>query len=179
MYKIFFIGLVVVMVALFAVGRFSGSAPVVSQENKQGADTQQSFSNSELNLAPDFTLPKLGGGTITLSEYRGKKPVVLDFWASWCPNCRRDMPKLNRFYEKYKDQFEVIGINLRENESTVRQFVNSRGLSFPIVFDPSNQTARAYGIQYTNTHFLIDKDGNLIRSVIGDIQEKDILSIIQ
>src|SRR3989338_1560028 len=131
------------------------------------------------NTAPDFTLERLDGGTISLVDFRGKKPVVVDFWASWCPNCRRDMPNLNRFYEKYKDEVEVIGVNLQENDSTVRDFVASRGISFPIALDPRGQASNAFGIQYTNTHFLIDINGNLIRTIPGDIRESDIASLIE
>jgi len=136
-------------------------------------------SYSKQNKAPDFMLQKLGGGTVTLSEFKGKKPVVVDFWASWCPNCRRDMPNLNSFYEKYKDKIEVIGVNLQENENTVKDFIASRGISFPIAFDPYGEASRAFGIQYTNTHFLIDTNGNLVRMIPGDIREPDILSLIQ
>lgn len=131
------------------------------------------------NSAPDFTLQKLGGGTISLAEFRGKKPVVVDFWASWCPNCRRDMPNLNRFYEKYKDKVEVIGVNLQEKESTVRDFIASRNISFPIALDPRGEASNAFGIQYTNTHFLIDINGNLVRAIPGDIREADILSLFE
>lgn len=129
--------------------------------------------------APDFSLAKLGGGTISLSEFRGKKPVIVDFWASWCPNCRRDMPNLNRYYEKYKDKVEVIGVNLQENESTVKDFIDSRSISFKVALDPSGLASNAFGIQYTNTHFLIDKSGNLVRSIPGDISEADVHSLVQ
>ncbi|MBI2035274.1 MAG: TlpA family protein disulfide reductase [Candidatus Liptonbacteria bacterium] len=142
------------------------------------ASVQNSISAGSTHTAPDFTLQKLGGGTISLSEFRGKKPVVVDFWASWCPNCRRDMPNLSRFYEKYKDKVEVIGVNLQESESTVQDFINSRGISFLIALDPPGQASNAFGIQYTNTHFLIDINGNLIRTIPGDISEADILSLI-
>ena len=63
-------------------------------------------------LAPDFTLKDLNNGTITLSSYQGDKPVVLDFFATWCPNCQRDMPILSSLYDKYKDEVEVIGVNM-------------------------------------------------------------------
>lgn len=129
-------------------------------------------------LAPDFSLPKLGGGIIQLSDYRGKKPVILDFWASWCPNCRRDMPKLNGFYESYKDRVEVIGVNLQESESDVQDFISSKNISFPIVLDTYGQAARLYQMNYTNVHVLIDKEGRLVKVVPGDIHESDVLSFI-
>ena len=166
-------GVVVVVVGLLILGR--------SNRNHTISDTALIHSNTlggSARLAPDFTLQKLGGGSITLSEFKGKKPVVVDFWASWCPNCRRDMPNLNRFYEKYKDKVEVIGVNLQERESTVADFIKSRSINFPIVLDPSGQASNAFGIQYTNTHFLIDINGNLVRTIPGDISEADILSLI-
>ena len=89
------------------------------------------------------------------------------------------MPNLNRFYEKYKDGVEVIGVNLQERESTVADFIKSRGINFPIALDPSGQASNAFGIQYTNTHFLIDREGNLIRTIPGDIREADIESLIK
>lgn len=170
-------GVVVVAVGLLILGKsYSNNTP----SNATASLNNSISSNSaQANLAPDFTLQKLGGGTISLSEFKGKKPVVVDFWASWCPNCRRDMPKLNGFYEKYKDKVEVIGVNLQEKESTVRDFIASRGISFPIAFDPHGQASNAFGIQYTNTHFLIDIKGNLVRTIPGDIRESDITSLIE
>lgn len=169
-------GVVVVAVGLLVWGSFS----VKRAPSAGTASINESISanSAKDNPAPDFTLSKLGGGTISLSEFKGKKPVVVDFWASWCPNCRRDMPKLNNFYEKYKDKVEVIGVNLQEGEGTVQDFINSRGISFSIALDPAGQASRAFGIQYTNTHFLIDINGNLVRTIPGDISEADIAALI-
>lgn len=175
--KILVPGVILLAVGLLVFSRFTSNttsnipAPVHS-----GASISSAVSK---NAAPDFLLQKLGGGTITLSEFRGKKPVVVDFWASWCPNCRRDMPKMNAMYPKYKDKVEIIAVNLHENESTVRNFVTSNNIDFPIALDPRNQASRAYGIQYTNTHFLIDTNGNLVRTIPGDIRESDIVSLLE
>jgi len=177
--KTLIVGIIIFVVGLLVFGRWY-SGGVTQTSNPYGAHNQANISNvTGSQLAPDFSLAKLGGGTISLAEFRGKKPVVVDFWASWCPNCRRDMPHLNRFYEKYKDKVEVIGINLQEEGSTVQSFISSRGITFPIALDPNGQASNAFGIHYTNTHFLIDKDGNLVRTIPGDIQESDIVSLIQ
>lgn len=167
---------VVVLGLLIFVGLSGNKAPA---NDTASVNDSVSANSAKGNPAADFTLQKLGGGTISLSEFRGKKPVVVDFWASWCPNCRRDMPKLNGFYEKYKDKVEVIGVNLHEKESTVKSFIESRGISFPIALDSSGRASNAFGIQYTNTHFLIDIDGNLVRTIPGDISEADIISLIE
>lgn len=175
--KLLIWGVVVVAVGLLIfVGLSGNKTPVNGTASVNGS---VSANSAKADPAPDFTLQKLGGGTISLSEFRGKKPVVVDFWASWCPNCRGDMPKLNGFYEKYKDKVEVIGVNLQEKESTVKNFIESRSISFPIVLDSSGQASNAFGIQYTNTHFLIDINGNLVRTIPGDISEADIVSLIE
>jgi peroxiredoxin len=171
-------GVLVLVAGLLIAGRFSGGGAPANNTASIHSNISASDSSSK-NLAPDFILENLNGGTITLSEFRGKKPVIVDFWASWCPNCRRDMPQLNGFYEKYKDKIEVIGVNLQEKESTVKNFIESHGISFPIALDPSGQASNAYGIRYTNTHFLIDTDGNLVRTIAGDISEADIVSLIE
>lgn len=176
--KTLIVGIIIIAGGLLVFGRWYGGGTTVQSPNA-GIHNQTSIGSARGNqLAPDFSLAKLGGGTISLAEFRGKKAVVVDFWASWCPNCRRDMPNLNRFYEKHKDKVEVIGVNLREKESTVQDFIASRGISFPIALDPRGTASNAFGIRYTNTHFLIDKDGNLLRAIPGDIQEADILSLI-
>lgn len=174
------IGAVVLVVGLLAFGRWYSGGSSATNGSLQNVQQQANISGAtqNQNQAPDFSLSKLGGGSITLAEYKGKKPVIVDFWASWCPNCRRDIPHLNSFYEKYKDQVEVIGINLQENPSTVQKFVSSQGVSFPVALDPYGQASRAYGVQYTNYHVLIDKNGNIVRVIPGDIWESDFQSLI-
>jgi len=165
----------------------SGGCPVSSTGQCQADGVHQPPDNPPGATVPsaesasghDFTLEKLGGGTITLAEYRGQKPVIVDFWASWCPNCRRDMPKLNRWYEQYRDQVEVIGINLQENPDVVQQFVQSNNIVFPIALDVSGVASANFGIQFTNTNFLFNKSGELVRVIPGDIKEADVVSLIE
>jgi len=145
-----------------------------SSENYGQANVGAVFSGND---PIELSLPKLGGGTIDLADYRGEKPVILDFWASWCPNCKRDMPKLNAWYQEYKDKVEVIGINLQESSGTAQRFVDSRSITFPIALDPERIASRAFQIQYTNTHILISKEGQVIRVIPGDIRESDITSL--
>ena len=133
-------------------------------------------SSTSADLAPDFTLDRFGGGVISLVDYRGVKPVVLDFWASWCHNCERDMPKLSKMYDKYKDQVEVIGVNLREKNNAIEKFVNKHDINFPIALDPGT-VARQYNIRYTNHHVLIDKEGKMVKVVPGDLSERDFKSL--
>ena len=181
---IFVGGLVAVSVGLFL--KSQNSEGVTKTKQTQGIVSTNELPqqvNSQTSTvgekAPDFSLSTIDGGTISLSEFQGKKPVVLDFWTSWCPNCRRDMPKLSKMYEKYKDKIEVIGINLQENPAIVERYISSADIVFPIALDPSGQASSAYDVRYTNTHVLIDKDGNIVKTIPGDIRESDIISLIQ
>lgn len=161
--------------------------PIAGSGQCQADNAHQPSESSPNTVAPssqgvsshDFTLEKLGGGTITLAEYRGQKPVIVDFWASWCPNCRRDMPKINRWYKQYRDRVEVIGINLQESPDTVQQFVQSNNIAFPIALDSAGVASTNFGIQFTNTHFLFSKSGELVRVIPGDIKEADIVSLLE
>lgn len=175
--KTLIIGSVIVAIGLMVFVGWYGKGDAPSELHSQKNDASILGGDSS-GTAPNFSLEDLNGEIITLAEYRGVKPVVLDFWASWCPNCRRDMPNLNRFYKKYKDDVEVIGINLQERRSTVERYISSAGITFPIVLDPSGTASRAYGARYTNFHVLIDKEGNIVRTIPGDIRESDITALI-
>ena len=165
--------LIIGVLIIFFVAKPSGTpTPSNTEEENIGQNVQSAQS------APNFSLQDLSGNTITLADYKGVKPVILDFWTTWCPNCQRDMPKLNSYYQKYKDQVEVIGVNLQENKSLVEKFVEQRGLTFPIVLDPAGIASRSYSVRYTNYHVLIDKDGNIVKTIPGDISESDILTLI-
>ena len=159
---------------LFIMQWFGATLPSANHGSTRGTIGQA----GQITPAPGFTLPRLDGGTISLAEFVGKKPVILDFWASWCHNCQRSMPKLNRWYQKYNNDVEVIGINLQENSHVAQQFVDSRDITFPVALDASGVVSQQYGIQYTNTHFLIDISGNISGFIPGDLRESDIQNLI-
>ena len=114
--KMFFIGVAVLTIGalifavLYSTKGNTNTAPISSLSGNTSAGVGASGSVNR-DQAPDFSLKDLDGNTVTLSDYRGQKPVILDFFATWCPNCKRDMPKLNKWYEQYKDKVEVIGVN--------------------------------------------------------------------
>ena len=117
----------------------------------------------------DFTLQLLGGGNTTLSSLRGKV-VVLNFWATWCPPCRVEMPSMETLYQRYKDQgLEMLAVNLRENRNVVQQFIQRYGYTFPIPLDLDGMVSSRYGIEAIPTTFIIDRDGVIIGRVVGSI----------
>ncbi|MGE7672191.1 redoxin domain-containing protein [Lysinibacillus sp. NPDC094403] len=126
---------------------------------------------------PDFTLTSLDGKNVTLSEFRGKK-VVLNFWATFCPPCKAEMPHMQNYYEQYakKDNVEIIAVNLTKAErdvtddakvDAVMTFRDSFNLTFPILLDPKNSAGSAYQILTIPTTYFIDSKGYIQRAITG------------
>lgn len=144
-----------------------GAAPVDSITSQPGGPQ-----------VPDLSLTSLTGDTVNLNQFIGQKAVVVDFWASWCHNCQRDMPKMQTMYDRYKDSVEILAINLQEPKRDIERFVSSRKLTYPILLDPTDKASRQFGISYTNTHILISKSGTIIGVLPGDITEEDMKELM-
>jgi thiol-disulfide isomerase/thioredoxin len=117
--------------------------------------------------ASDWTLLKADGEAVTMTDFRGQ-PVLLHFWATWCPYCKRLQPGLNRLYSQYRDQgLEIMGISFREDDDAMPQNVlDERGIDFPTVVN-GDDVAASYGVKTTPTNVFVDRQGNIIK-VIAD-----------
>ncbi len=130
-------------------------------------------------LAPDLQLNTPDGQSIALSELKGT-PVLLNFWATWCGPCRHEMPFLQQIYdERPEETLVLLTINIQESSSQVAQFMQSEGLSFPVLLDSQADVAQKYNIMGIPTTFFIDKDGVIQEIKIGAFQSKaDIEAIL-
>ncbi len=111
--------------------------------------------------APDFQLQSLDGQPVSLSDLRGR-PVLINFWASWCPPCRFEMPFIQEIYEdkEWSDKgLVILAVNIGESPSLVARFMEDYGLSFPVLLDTNNNVSRDYNIRGIPATFFIDKDG--------------------
>ncbi|CDQ42019.1 MULTISPECIES: TlpA family protein disulfide reductase [Virgibacillus] len=118
-------------------------------------------------LAPDFTLKGLDGKEYRLEDFKGKK-VMVNFWASWCPPCRNEMPDMQRFYED-KD-IVILAVNLTDTErkaEDVQQFAKEYKLSFPILLDKDGKVSENYQIKPIPTTYLIDSKGYIHYKAFG------------
>jgi peroxiredoxin len=117
--------------------------------------------------APDFELETLSGRTIALSELRGQV-VLINFWATWCPPCRAEMPAIQQVYEQYRDQgFEVLAVNLQEQDAQMSAFVEERGLTFPILPDRDGSVSLVYRVTSIPTTFFVDRSGIIQEIIVG------------
>lgn len=126
--------------------------------------------------APDFLLEKPEGGTLRLSVLQGK-PVLVNFWATWCPPCRAEMPELVAAYGRHQDQgLVIVGINLQEPDDMVLNFAGEFGIRFPLVIDREGELADVWRlggpIQGIPTSYFIDETGVIRDFFYGPLNEK-------
>ncbi|HHU19441.1 MAG TPA: redoxin domain-containing protein [Bacilli bacterium] len=129
-------------------------------------------------IAPDFEIMTLDGQQVRLSDYRGER-IMLNFWATWCPPCRAEMPDMERFYQD--TEIEVLAVNLLEAERTiddVDQFVDEYELTFPILLDEIIEVAMIYEIQPIPTTFMIDSEGTIQFKSIGPLTYDQMIEVL-
>ena len=111
----------------------------------------------------DFTLPEAGGGQVSLFQFIGKKPVLLIFWATWCPHCNESVPAINRMHSKSptRDTLAILALDYMESREKVRAFIERKKVAFPVLLDGSGSVARKYGVVGIPTYILIGRDGKV------------------
>jgi cytochrome c biogenesis protein CcmG, thiol:disulfide interchange protein DsbE len=125
-------------------------------------------------LAPDFTLSRIGSpGELQLSSLRGK-PVVLNFWASWCLPCKQEAPALQALSKRWGKQLVVLGVDVNDFQGDARGFMRKYGLTYPVVHDNKNKTTPTYGLIALPETFFIDRRGRIVGHVPGEVREQDL-----
>lgn len=112
--------------------------------------------------APDFNLTNLNGQPVGLTDFKGEKPVMLVFWATWCPLCREEAPRIKELAAEFGPQgLAVIGVNVGINDSPrkAKVYQERLKLNYPVVFDQGSQVTRAYGVAGTPTIIILDRQG--------------------
>ncbi len=125
--------------------------------------------------APNFTLHSLDGDEVSLSDYKGKK-ILVNFWATWCPPCKKEMPAIQQFSKEANEDLVVIAVNI-DPENDVVAFANEYKLTFPILLDYQDvdkPVSDNYQVMAIPTTFFIDSEGNIQNKFIGEMKLKDI-----
>ena len=141
-----------IVLTLFSCFVFMVSSPIQAKEFK----------------APGFELPTLAGERLALEQFENQNPVLLVFWATWCPGCIKEIPNINDMVEKYQSQGLVtIGVNVGEPAGRVEQFKQKYEPQYPLALDRGNQVSRMYRIQGVPTMLVINKSGNIVYASYG------------
>ncbi len=133
--------------------------------------------DNERRRRTDFTLAEISGKTWTLKELRGKV-VLLNFWATWCPPCRKEMPDLEALYNQFKDQGLVILAISDEDESKVRPFVAEQKVTYPVLLDPGRKVNELFQIEGIPKTFVYDRSGNLVAQSIDMRTRRQFLEML-
>ncbi len=125
--------------------------------------------------APDFSLTTFKGTTISLEDLRGK-PIVINFWASWCPPCRVEAPLLERTWRAYKNRGLIfLGVNIQDRKEDALNFIREFGITYPNGPDPTGEISIDYGVSGLPVTFFVSSKGEVVRRWVGAV-EKSVLS---
>lgn len=184
-----------VLIAFVVIGLYAGSLYVIKNEKPNTSDkpTVSSSNNgskssngsslfksnikpsSDAKKAVDFKLKDLSGKEVSLSDYKGKN-VYLNFWASWCPPCRGEMPDIEKLYQKTKDSnLVILAVNLGEDQETVAQFMKNNHYNFKALLDIDQIAANIYNINAIPDSYFIDKNGNIVSYKVGAMTYEEML----
>lgn len=171
-YILFGGGLLLIVAAFIVWAATQSSTPTSTGNTVTGGILAQG------QPAPVFTAHSLTNQQITLSDYQGDV-VLVNFWATWCPPCKAEMPDLNAFYEAHKEEgFTVLAVNAYEDESLVRPFIEANGFTFPVLLDPDGIITDYYKVRSYPTSIIIDRTGTVRHIQIGLIFPEQLDSYI-
>ena len=168
-------------------GNVAEQAEEETAEDAEEADHTDGSEGEKLTPAVDFNLTDQYGNTHTLSQYKGKT-IFLNFWGTWCPPCRAEMPDIQKLYEEFdqegEDALVILGVaapNLgkEKSEDGIKTFLEENGYTYPVLMDTEAELFQTYGITSFPTTIMIDRDGNLFGYATGQLNEETMRSIIQ
>ena len=171
----------VIVFAMFLVAAGFGYSALSASYKPDSQKTDSAKPTAALAQAPDFTVYDAQGKAVKLSDFVGK-PVVLNFWASWCPPCKSEMPGFDKIYASVKSDIVFLMVDLvdgqRETQATGQQYVKQQGFTFPVYYDTKQSAAIKYGINSIPTTYIINAEGKIVTSYVGAIPEKTLLAAI-
>lgn len=143
-----------------------------AQLSEEITDQTENSSSESQNLAPNFTVYDLEGNKVNLTDFFGK-PIIINFWASWCGPCKMEMPDFNEAYETYKDDITFLMVNMtdgsRETKEKASSFIAENGYTFPVYYDTDYSAAITYSASSLPTSYFLNSKGELVTYARGAI----------
>ena len=180
-----FTALILAVLMLLSFTACSGEGDEITTEEPTQSDEAPAHTDEETkeyDPAPDFTVYNKEGNPVKLSDMKGT-PVVLNFWASWCPPCKAEMPEFDEIAKEYAGKVAFMMVDLtdgvQETQEKAQAFIDSMGYTFPVYFDTSGNAASVYNIRSIPATFVIDAQGNIEGYATGAISKETLLSGIE
>lgn len=175
--------LILIIVALVALLAAAGVLYAsFTNSVKIDMETTDAPTSTELKEAADFTVENLSGGEVKLSDYKGK-PIVLNFWASWCGPCKNEMPIFQKSFEEYGKDVQFLMVNLtdgqRESKEDAKSYIDEAGYTFPVFYDTASDAQKLYSIVSIPQTFFINADGKIAAYCQGAISDARLKSGIE
>lgn len=180
---IIIIGGAVYLVSNYNINNNSNKETITSNQNTNNTNNTNNNSphfnvNTPKTKAIDFKLKDLNGKEVSLSDFKGKK-VYLNFFATWCPPCKAEMPEIQKLYDETKDSdLVILAVDLGEDNETVNSFINNKKYTFNVLLDSNNVVAQKYQITSIPVSYFIDKDGNIVDKHLGGMTIEDMKNYI-
>lgn len=170
-YKILKLLILVLLIAVLILGAYVLYGKLTQQVALSEVVTVVPAETEESSAAaPDFTFCDQEGNSYALSDFQGK-PVILNFWASWCGPCKKEMPEFQEAFDAYGEQIQFLIVNLtdgqRETKETASAYIGKMGYTFPVYYDTDMAGARAYSVNAVPVTYFVDGEGNLVSQTLG------------
>ena len=178
--KIKWIVLAAVLVALLVAAGVAYPKLAEKVQPTAPTDASDGTADEAADPAPDFTVYDADGNEVRLSDFKGK-PVIVNFWASWCPPCKAELPYFESAYLQYGDQIVFLMVDLAdggtETQESGARYIEESGYTFPVYFDLSGSASNAYQLYSIPQTVAVDAEGNITFSQIGSLPEETVLRI--
>jgi cytochrome c biogenesis protein CcmG/thiol:disulfide interchange protein DsbE len=161
------LGLLALIVTLVIAAAYFNNANDTNKSSKAAANVNEEAPQIHFK-APSFTLSSLDGQSYSVDDARGK-PLIINFWASWCGPCKLEAPELVQIYEQYGDELEIYAVNLTASDriTAVKKFVEQQGFTFPILLDESGDVSDLYEVIAIPSTFFVNENGIIVDKIIG------------
>ncbi|MCI6286618.1 TlpA family protein disulfide reductase [Acidaminococcus fermentans] len=167
-----------ILTAIFASAVLFAAGCGGSSGGAQTNAPASSQASAQKAAAPGFTLKEAAGPERTVQPGDGKV-YVINFWATWCPPCRSEMPELNTFAQKHKEKVQFYGVNLQEEGDKVQGFLKDNGYTMPVLLDQEGKAATLYKVRVIPTTVILDEKGNILQRHEGVITAQQLETLLK